>query len=400
MSPIPLVARRVSAALALAATTSLAAVCSAGAAPLDGPPGLRFYEPPKQLTGKHGDVIWAREVEDGNALGAAARTSLVLYRSTAVGGRPIAVSGTVSIPRGKAPKGGWPVVSWAHGTTGAADRCAPSRHPDVQRAMDPQFNGWLRAGYAVARTDYEGLGTPGPHPYLVGVSAGRSVTDIVTAARQLDRRVGRRYVTAGVSQGGHAALWAAAIGPAWAPELKLRGVDALAPASHITEQVVASAALTDPSPLSVIGALLVKGVLAGYPSTFTASAMLTPPALGLLPQVEDRCTDGLGRPGSWGGIAPAKILREDYDRRALHRTLDANDPRVLSLTVPVLVQQGMADALVFPAFTDALVAALEANGARVDYRTYPGADHDGVVAAGRADGDAWLAQRFKRRGGR
>lgn len=395
MSPLSLVARRLPIALALLATAALAAVANAGAAPVEGPAGLRFYTPPKQLTGQHGDVIWAREVRDGNALGAAARNLLVLYRSTSVEGDPIAVSGTVSIPKGKAPKGGWPVVSWAHGTTGAADICAPSRKPEVQTAMDPQFNGWLKAGYVVARTDYEGLGTPGPHPYLIGVSAGRSVTDIVTAAGQLDRRVGKRYVAAGVSQGGHAALWAAAVGPAWAPKLKLQGVDAFAPASHIEEQVVASAALTDPSPLSVIGALLVKGVLAVDPSTFTASAMLTPPALGLLPQVERRCQADLARADSWGGIAPGRILREDYDRTALYRTLRANDPRTLRLRVPALVQQGTADALVFPALTDAVVAALEANGARVDYRTYPGADHNGVVAAGRADGDAWLAQRLK-----
>ncbi len=61
------------------------------------------------------------------ALRGAARTELVLYRSTGVTGKAVAVSGTVSIPKGTAPRGGWPVISYAHGTTGIADQCAPSR---------------------------------------------------------------------------------------------------------------------------------------------------------------------------------------------------------------------------------------------------------------------------------
>jgi hypothetical protein len=38
----------------------------------------------------------------------------------------------------------------------------------------------------VVQTDYEGLGTPGTHPYLNGPSEGRRVLDMVRAARRLD----------------------------------------------------------------------------------------------------------------------------------------------------------------------------------------------------------------------
>ena len=81
------------------------------------------------------------------------------------------MSGTVSVPKGRAPKGGWPVISWGHGTTGIADACAPSRdsasnpaHGLIDYAY-PLLQRWLKAGYAVVRTDYQGLGTPGAHPY-------------------------------------------------------------------------------------------------------------------------------------------------------------------------------------------------------------------------------------------
>src|SRR5437667_269770 len=142
---------------------------------------------------------------------------------------------------------------------------APSRAPAFSSYVRPEFTTWLRRGYALASTDYEGLGTPGVHPFLIGRSEGRGVVDIVRAARALDSRVGRRWVIAGHSQGGHAALWAAALAPSWAPELSFRGVAAFAPASHVGTQVRAAGALTSPSPLTGLGALIVAGAAAADP---------------------------------------------------------------------------------------------------------------------------------------
>ena len=136
----------------------------------------------------------------------------------------------MSIPKTKPPKGGWPVISYAHGTTGVSDECAPSRdsatnlaHPYISYIY-PVLDAWVKKGYAVMRTDYQGLGTPGVHPFLIGAAEGRGVIDIVRAARQLNAKVGKRWISAGHSQGGHAALFAGAAGAPWAPELKLRGV--------------------------------------------------------------------------------------------------------------------------------------------------------------------------------
>ena len=124
------------------------------------------------------------------------------------------MSGSLALPKGKAPKGGWPIITYAHGTTGAADSCAPTRGYDAGEPRSyayPLLQRWLKAGYAVVRTDYEGLGTPGVHQYLVGESEGRSVLDAVRAARALEPRLSKRFVIAGHSQGGHAALFAAAL---------------------------------------------------------------------------------------------------------------------------------------------------------------------------------------------
>jgi dipeptidyl aminopeptidase/acylaminoacyl peptidase len=130
-------------------------------------------------------------------------TKLVLYTSRTPQGKLAAVSGSVAVPRGKPPKRGWPVITWAHGTTGVADVCAPTRdflgtpNPTGETYINPELNAWLAAGYAVLRTDYQGLGTPGRHSFLVGKAEGRGVLDIVQAARELDPRIGKRYLIAG-----------------------------------------------------------------------------------------------------------------------------------------------------------------------------------------------------------
>ena len=57
------------------------------------------------------------------------------------------------------------IVAWAHPTSGVVPRCAPS----LARKRFQFIAGlkeMLARGYAVAATDYPGLGTPEVHPYL------------------------------------------------------------------------------------------------------------------------------------------------------------------------------------------------------------------------------------------
>src|SRR4051812_10474597 len=260
--------RQFFALLALLSLLLVASASPAAAKVRTGPAGDAFYTPPSPMPGKtHGDLIWARKAKGEPALKSAGASWLVLYRSVGTDGKAIAVSGVVSVPKGKAPKKGWPVITWDHGTTGIADVCAPSRDTTDNPAhgysayIYPLLNRWLKAGYAVVRTDYQGLGTAGVHQYLVGVSEGRSTLDIVRAARKLHGHVSNRFAISGHSQGGHAALWGAFLAPKWTPDLKLRGTVAFAPASHISELV--SLVGTQHSPgggLSSEAALVLRGV--------------------------------------------------------------------------------------------------------------------------------------------
>ncbi|HEY5724378.1 MAG TPA: lipase family protein [Methylomirabilota bacterium] len=380
--------------IALLCVIALVAAAPAEAKVPQAPSGLKLYKPPKNLKSyTHGDLIWARKT--ANPLKQAGRTWVLLYRSTSVKGKAIGVSGFVMLPKGKPPKHGWPVVSWAHGTSGIADSCAPSRDPKGPYTFyaAPQFGAWLKAGYAIANTDYEGLGTPGVHPYLVGRSAGRGVVDIVRASRQLDGRLSKRYVIAGHSQGGHAALFAAAIGPKWAPELRLRGVAAYAPASHLGLLSRALPGFTTPSGLSGLAAMVLRGVSSVYPS-IKPSAIASDKALALYPQVDKLCLGELNGASSFGGLAPAELVQPGVDLEPLSKILDAQNPN-LKIAAPVLLAQGLSDTTVLPFMTNQLDTELVAGKNKVKYLTYEGISHVAIVGAADQPTRKFFAARLK-----
>jgi pimeloyl-ACP methyl ester carboxylesterase len=94
----------------------------------------------------------------------------------------------------------------------------------------------LAHGYVVVATDYEGLGVPGVHPYLVGISEAHAVLDSVRAARELPAaQATHRFAVWGHSQGGHAALFTGELAAQYAPELKLVGVATAAPATYLVD---------------------------------------------------------------------------------------------------------------------------------------------------------------------
>src|SRR6185312_3545075 len=191
----------------------------------------RFYDADiADLLGNPGSIIRMEPMQSA-PMGASAFR--VLYRSRDRNGDAIAVSGVIVVPQTRAPREGRPIVAWAHGTTGIARKCAPSLRPAVFQQMRG-LRELLARGYIVTATDYPGLGTAGPHPYLVGVSEGRAVLDSVRAARNFkNASASDRFAVWGHSQGGHAVLFAGELARNYAPELHLTGVAAAAPATEL-----------------------------------------------------------------------------------------------------------------------------------------------------------------------
>ena len=346
-----------------------------------------FYAVPDPLPeGAPGSAIWAEPI----AAPEGALAWRVLYHSRTIDDEDVAVSGLVVAPDREAPPGGFPVIAYAHGTTGLADACAPSRRArpldgDGHTAGELPLPPYWDAGYVVTATDYEGLGTPGRHPYLVGGSEARGVLDSIRAARALpEAQAGEASAVVGISQGGHAALFTGELADAYAPDAGLRGVVSLAPGAQLAQ---AAMLLTgDPSVVG-FGVAIGAGFAAAYPDV-PLDDVLTPKALAALDVLDTGCIDDILE--TFAGPANETLRLERLMQPPWPALLDENTPGRTPTTVPIFVGQGEADALVVPELTDALVTRLCAIGDDVTYRRYPGESHSGVVEASQEDVLAWI----------
>ncbi len=78
-----------------------------------------------------GQLVSSQNYQSQLASGLAEVSQRVEYRMPSVNGGLTVATAVVLLPKGIAPAGGWPVVAWAHGTTGVADQCAPSLSQDL-----------------------------------------------------------------------------------------------------------------------------------------------------------------------------------------------------------------------------------------------------------------------------
>lgn len=336
-----------------------------------------------------GTLIRAEEIEP---FAEGTRAWRVLYVSRAVDDTPIAVSGMVAAPAGPAPEAGYDVVTWSHGTTGISDSCAPSRgyrtgyHDFYDIA--PEL---VAAGYVGVSTDYEGLGTPGAHPYLVGPSEGRGVLDIVKAAQQIEGAgAGSRVVIWGRSQGGHGALFAGEISPTWAPELEILGVISAAPGSEF--QAVITSGVFLPGARGFIWQLSI-GFEAAYEGLATDD-VYTPQALAAMQELldEEACGDEFGEVA--GGFEGAGFATNPLDLPDWVERLDENSPGNVRTEVPILLLQGQADMIVPILLTNVLYERLCDVGNLVDYRVFEGFGHNESTQQNMPLMMQWTAARF------
>ncbi|GGO80404.1 lipase family protein [Wenjunlia tyrosinilytica] len=347
-------------------------------------------------SGWAGHVLSARPLPKELWLPHTARAYRVLYLSTSADGGPRIVSGAVFVPDTQAPKGGHPVVGWAHGTVGVADDCAPSRNP--RSARDAEYLGaWLGAGYAVVATDYEGLGTPGPHPYLVGKSEAHSVIDMVRAARRVVPSLSRKWLTVGQSQGGQASLFTGDGAERYAPELDFRGTVATAPPSQwkLTVSVLPNKPEDPANPLLP---MILAGVASTHPQGFDPADYLTPLGLRYYRDAKrSSCLDAVTAKMAADHVTVGQFQTLDETRTAkLVELLEGvGEVPIAKYGAPVYIAQGTADRTVYPPATALTAKQLAAAGTDVTFKFYVGADHGGVMKAALPDLLAWAAKRFE-----
>lgn len=317
-----------------------------------------LYAVPEPIpAGEHGDLVRYQVVDDGAVEGAT--TYRVMYLSESLEGEPIVVTGTVVVPDGPAPEGGRPVLTIAHGTTGIADECAPSKGGAAELAIAAPA---VERGWVIALTDYEGLGTPGRHPYLVGESEGRGVVDAARATAQLpEAATSPTTLIAGYSQGGHGALWAGEVAAEWAPELDVVGTFAGAPATELGIILEAAGA----PGVSGFGAMVVAGFAAAYPEADPA-AILTEAGVDRLDVVDEGCIGDVF--GALADAGPEPLFRSGGLDEAWAELALANDPGQVATDAPVLIIHSDQDETVPVALSAILFERMCAAGQAAERR--------------------------------
>jgi pimeloyl-ACP methyl ester carboxylesterase len=351
-----------------------------------------YHAPVTEIAGAPGTLIRS---EPMGFAPAGAQAYRVLYRSTGMRGEPIAVSGVIIVPPGPAPAGGRPIVAWAHPTTGVVPHCAPSLAIFVFQQM-AGLRQLIEQGAVVAATDYPGLGTPGPHPYLVGDSEARAVIDSVRVARNMPGAGGggNSFAVWGHSQGGQASLYTGLIAKTYAPELNLVGVAAAAPATSLVT-------LMGDDFKSSGGKNLTAMTLWSWSRVYGApiDKIVLPEAIPTVDQLSNECIESVfdilarrrtEKPLEQHFLSVSNIAVVEPWRSLAMR----NSPGVLSPQIPLFLAQGTIDDIVRPEVTRAYMARQCRAGSKVTMMWVQGVGH-AFVARDSADAAvSWMMDRF------
>ncbi|MCL9760731.1 lipase family protein [Frankia sp. AiPa1] len=341
-------------------------------------------------SGRPGDLVRYIPV-DGAPAGI--RAWRVVYRSRTFGASTVQVSGLVLAPRTPSattvPTGGRRVVSFAHGTTGVADSCAPSAAKPPLAAAAWMFS-LVRAGHVVTLTDYAGLGTPGEHAIYVAGPEGRAVLDIARAVRAIKPAgAGRDVVLWGYSQGGQAVLSAGAQAASYAPDLRIHGVVASAPLADLPRSLAGLEQRSDG-----VGYLILAMIGASDADPrIDLTRYLKPKGRHLLTVARTRCAPDLLTASTGVNVRAAFTqdpLRQPQFAAAFARQRDEVTRRM----TPTLILQGDRDTVIRRQDTDSAVRRLCSAGTTVDYRRYPQADHGTILSASMSDLTTWITRRF------
>jgi pimeloyl-ACP methyl ester carboxylesterase len=341
----------------------------------DALPLTAFYEPPQPLGSQGPGALIRSEDFGGYSLPAGAHAKRILYVSRTLNGDAVVASGVVLIPAGTPPQEGWPVIAWAHGTSGVARQCAPSLMKDIEYGEEGLMP-MVRAGFAVVATDYAGLGTPGPHAYDDKIPQANDVVYSIPAAHAAVPSLGSRWVVIGHSQGG-VAVWGVAELEAKLNDPSYEGGISVA-GDMDYENFEAHDAVTFGAITSLYWPLTAFGVKASYPTT-DVSRILTPKMLA-------RYADMTAK-GCWyydyavaAEIGHRRAVRPGWDRvPELRRYNEDSRSTNKPIKGPLMVLAGDDDVSVNFGNIQAGVAQACRNGLPIEFVHRPGLDHDPLM---------------------
>lgn len=343
-----------------------------------------FYHWREAIPRQPGQLLRSEILDNSVGLPAASEQHRILFTSTdgVSGSDPIAVSGAVFIPPGKAPDGGWPVVAWGHGTLGVADICAPSWQGRSLRDVR-YLNSWLEQGFAVVASDYQGIGVPGFNPQFNNRSNAWTILDSVRAARHQHKHLSNKILLVGQSQGGSAVVVAAGYAKDYAPELQVLGTIGTG-IVYTSPADVGKVRSADPArqqrfdPSIAYGFYHVIAAEALNPA-LDVKQIYTDEGLLLLHQARSSCLAALTSDVSGLQLTPARTFRSGDSRRAYDAPADdvGRPFPTVALAQPLFIGVGEKDGLVSAG--NKLAADACSAGTSVHFYVYPDHDHSSTV---------------------
>ncbi|KIW12093.1 hypothetical protein PV08_09367 [Exophiala spinifera] len=305
----------------------------------------------------------------------------------------------------------YPLVAWAHGTSGVLKACAPSNYRNLQYHFMVPFLLALQ-GMAVVAPDYAGLGFDSlpsgkaiGHPWLNGPAQAMNMADAITAVRKAfptELPPTGPFVAMGHSQGGGAA-WSFAERLVKKPIPGYKGTVAFAPPTRtfdLLAQALLNSTQTWAQTLLSQQPALVHAVTAVFPS-YNDSGMTSlaydrfhnvlEPLQGCLPTYSqvfaDVPLDQLTRPG-WN------------NNSSVERYAQLSETGRKQFKGPLLILQGEDDVVV-PLFTvesavndTCEMLSQQKWGESLELVTYSAMNHFPVMQASEMKWLTWVKDRF------
>lgn len=355
-----------------------------------------FYRWERPLPSRVGRMLRTEPLPQALVLANAAKGLRILHTTTdgLDGKSRTYVSGALFLPKGSPPKGGWPLLAWAHGTVGVADVCAPSWAGRSERDIN-YLNHWLAQGYAVVASDYQGLGVPGGHPYLATRPAAYSVLDSIRAVQGAKMGLSKQVVLIGQSQGGGAAFATAGYAKSYAPELDIRGTVATG-TPYFSPEVQANTLrsrnrdeVTAPFGYTMLMMYLVKQT----DPAFEFGELLTEKGQKVVGVGRTECITKVFEATVAENLSYNAAFRADPLPR-LTKAYQLMSYPTVAIPHPVFMGTGGKDRDVPPPMQEALVRDACAAGSRIEWRLYPDFDHSGAVNGSRPDSTPFVRKVF------
>jgi pimeloyl-ACP methyl ester carboxylesterase len=354
-----------------------------------------FYNIGGPAPEKAGALIRSEPQPEGTSLAEASQSLRILYSSVSGIGEtktPIAVSGTLFLPKGEAPAGGFPLIAWAHGTVGIADVCAPSNNKRSDR--DTKYlNHWLSQGYAVVASDYQGLGTPGGHPYLATKPEAYSVLDAIRAVQGDPAfKLSKSVVLVGQSQGGGAAFATAGEAMTYAPDLDIRGTVATG-TPYFTNDT--APAVRDPNAVSGVFAytIYIMFLAEQVDPAFKVADYVSEKGKALAETARTKCIMDAWEQIKTEKLTQANSLAKD-PTSAIAKYFPLMTYSTLKVKGPVFMGTGGKDEDVPPPGQDRLFKDACKAGAVIERHVYAKLDHSGTVNGSLADSTPFVKKAF------